>query len=274
MASSSAVTIGVAGALGRMGQVVTAALDSRSEAQGDVAVSALFDRGGTEGSLSGTRILTSATEAIEASRVIIDFTLPKASAALARSCAEPRGRGTVRPALIIGSTGFDAEDEALLAAAATQIVIVRSGNFSLGVNMLLGLVRQAARALGPKAYDIEVLEAHHRRKIDAPSGTALMLGEAAAAGRGIDLASHSDRGRDGLTGPRKEGDIGFSVLRGGGIVGEHSVLFAAEDEILTLSHSARDRGLFARGAVEAALWAVAQSKPGLYDMQDVLGLKA
>ena len=140
--------------------------------------------------------------------------------------------------------------------------------------MLLGLVRQAARALGPKAYDIEVLEAHHRRKIDAPSGTALMLGEAAAAGRGIDLASHSDRGRDGLTGPRKEGDIGFSVLRGGGIVGEHSVLFAAEDEILTLSHSARDRGLFARGAVEAALWAVAQTKPGLYDMQDVLGLKA
>lgn len=274
MASSSVVTIGVAGALGRMGQVVTAALDSRSEAQGDVAVSALFDRAGTEGSLTGSRILTSAVEAIEASRVIIDFTLPKASAALARSCAEPRGRGTLRPALIIGSTGFDADDEAMLAAAATQIVIVRSGNFSLGVNMLLGLVRQAARALSPKAYDIEVLEAHHRRKIDAPSGTALMLGEAAAAGRGIDLASHSDRGRDGLTGPRKEGDIGFSVLRGGGIVGEHSVLFAAEDEILTLSHSARDRGLFARGAVEAALWAVAQSKPGLYDMQDVLGLKA
>ena len=274
MASSSAVTIGVAGALGRMGQVVTAALDSRSEAQGDVAVSALFDRAGTEGSLSGSRILTSAVEAIEASRVIIDFTLPKASAALARSCAEPRGRGTLRPALIIGSTGVDAEDEALLAEAATQIVIVRSGNFSLGVNMLLGLVRQAARALSPKAYDIEVLEAHHRRKIDAPSGTALMLGEAAASGRGIDLASHSDRGRDGLTGPRKEGDIGFSVLRGGGIVGEHSVMFAAEDEILTLSHSARDRGLFARGAVEAALWAVAQTKPGLYDMQDVLGLKA
>ncbi len=274
MASSSAVTIGVAGALGRMGQVVTAALDSRSEAQGDVTVSALFDRVGTEGSLSGSRILTSALEAIEASRVIIDFTLPKASAALARSCAEPRAVGTVRPALIIGSTGFDDEDEAMLAAAATQIVIVRSGNFSLGVNMLLGLVRQAARALGPKAYDIEVLEAHHRRKIDAPSGTALMLGEAAAVGRGIDLAGHSDRGRDGLTGPRKEGDIGFGVLRGGGIVGEHSVLFAAEDEILTLSHSARDRGLFARGAVEAALWAVAQSKPGLYDMQDVLGLKA
>lgn len=274
MSLSSAVNIGVAGALGRMGQAVTAALDSRSDAQGDVVVSALFDRTGSEGTSSGKRILTSAAEAVEASRVIIDFTLPKASAALARSCAESRGQGAVRPALIIGSTGFDAEDEAMLAAAAAQIVIVRSGNFSLGVNMLMGLVRQAARALGPRAYDIEVLEAHHRRKIDAPSGTALMLGEAAAAGRGIDLASHSDRGRDGLTGPRREGDVGFSVIRGGGIVGEHSVLFAAEDEILTLSHSARDRGLFARGAVEAALWATAQAKPGLYDMQDVLGLNA
>jgi 4-hydroxy-tetrahydrodipicolinate reductase len=177
-------------------------------------------------------------------------------------------------ALIIGSTGFDAEDEAELARAASKIAMVRSGNFSLGVNMLLGLVRQAARALDPQAYDIEIHEAHHRRKIDAPSGTALMLGQAAALGRDIDLASHSDRGRDGLTGPRTPGHIGFSVQRGGGIIGEHSVIFAAEDEILTLSHSARDRSLFAKGAIEAAIWAVNRGQPGLFDMQDVLGLNA
>jgi 4-hydroxy-tetrahydrodipicolinate reductase len=177
-------------------------------------------------------------------------------------------------ALIIGSTGFDSDDEVALARAASKIAMVRSGNFSLGVNMLLGLVRQAARALGPDAYDIEIHESHHRRKIDAPSGTALMLGQAAALGRNIDLASHSDRGRDGLTGPRTSGNIGFSVQRGGGIIGEHSVMFAAEDEILTLSHSARDRSLFAKGAIEAAIWAVNRGQPGLFDMQDVLGLSA
>ena len=131
---------------------------------------------------------------------------------------------------------------------------MRSGNFSLGVNMLLGLVAQAARGLGPDDWDIEVFEAHHRRKVDAPSGTALMLGEAAARARGVELAEVAERGRDGLTGPRAKGAIGFSVLRGGGIVGEHSVSFIAEDEILTLSHSARDRSLFARGALAAALW--------------------
>ena len=152
------------------------------------------------------------------------------------------------------------------------MAIVKSGNFSLGVNVLLGLVAQAAAALGPEAYDIEIFEAHHRRKIDAPSGTALMLGEAAAGGRGGDLRDLQTRARDGLTGPRREGTIGFSVARGGGVVGEHSVMFAAEDEILTLSHSARDRSLFARGAVEAAAW-LFEKPAGLYDMQDVLGFK-
>jgi 4-hydroxy-tetrahydrodipicolinate reductase len=142
----------------------------------------------------------------------------------------------------------------------------------LGVNMLMGLVRQAARALPAQGYDIEVLEAHHRRKIDAPSGTALMLGEAAAQGRGIKLSDAAVHGRDGITGERRSGDIGFAVIRGGGIVGEHSVLFAAEDEVLTLSHSAIDRGLFARGAVEAAAW-LAGRPAGLYDMQDVLGFE-
>jgi 4-hydroxy-tetrahydrodipicolinate reductase len=149
---------------------------------------------------------------------------------------------------------------------------VRAGNFSLGVNMLMGLVAQAARALPAADWDIEVFEAHHRRKIDAPSGTARMLGEAAAAGRGVDLDSVSTHGRSGITGARRSGEIGFSVLRGGGIVGEHSVVFAGEEEILTLSHSARDRGLFARGALAAARWVVSQP-PGSYDMQDVLGLK-
>jgi 4-hydroxy-tetrahydrodipicolinate reductase len=172
--------------------------------------------------------------------------------------------------LIIGSTGFDEAQLATIAAAAAKIGMVRAGNFSLGVNMLMGFVEQAARQLDPEAYDIEVFEAHHRRKVDAPSGTALMLGAAAAEGRGVGLANTAKHARDGITGPRPIGEIGFSVMRGGGIVGEHSVSFAAEDEILTLSHSARDRGLFARGALVAARW-VAGRPPGEYDMRDVLG---
>jgi len=200
--------------------------------------------------------------------VVIDFTSPEASVALATLCAANGG-----PALVLGATGFTPAQDAEIAAAAQTIAIVRSGNFSLGVNVLLGLVRQAARALPAQTYDIEITEAHHRRKVDAPSGTALMLGEAAAQARGVALDVEAIRARDGITGPRPVGGIGFSVVRGGGIVGEHSVLFAAEDELLTLSHSARDRGLFARGAVEAALW-VATQPPGLYDMQDVLGFAA
>jgi 4-hydroxy-tetrahydrodipicolinate reductase len=173
--------------------------------------------------------------------------------------------------LVIGSTGFDAAQLAAIAEASKRVAILRAANFSLGVNMLLGLVEQAARALGPEAYDIEIFEAHHRRKVDAPSGTALMLGEAAARGRGVALETVAKRARDGIAGPRDAGEIGFSVLRGGGIVGEHAVSFAAEDEILTLSHSARDRSLFARGALAAARW-LAGRPPGEYDMRDVLGL--
>jgi 4-hydroxy-tetrahydrodipicolinate reductase len=186
---------------------------------------------------------------------------------LAEACAARGG-----PALVIGTTGLDADQEARIGRAAERIAVVRSGNFSLGVNLLLGLVRQAAAALPARDYDLEIFEAHHRRKVDAPSGTALMLGEAAAAGRGTTLAEAAVRGRDGLTGPRPEGAIGFSVLRGGGIVGEHSVVLAAEDEVLTLSHSARNRSLFARGALTAAAW-TAGRPPGLYGMDDVLGLK-
>jgi len=209
--------------------------------------------------------LVSQDAALAAADVVSDFTTPAVSASLARACAARGG-----PALVIGSTGFDAAQIAEIEAAARKIAIVRAGNFSLGVNMLMGLVEQAARALGPEAYDIEIFEAHHHRKVDAPSGTALMLGAAAAKGRGVELAKVAKHARDGITGARTPGEIGFSVLRGGGIVGEHSVTFAAEDEILTLAHSARDRSLFARGAVAAAVW-VAGKPPGAYDMRDVLG---
>jgi 4-hydroxy-tetrahydrodipicolinate reductase len=156
--------------------------------------------------------------------------------------------------------------------AARRIAIVRSGNFSLGVNMLVGLVAQAAQVFPRETWDIEIFEAHHRRKVDAPSGTALMLGEAAAQGRGVSLASVERRGRDGVSGERPVGEIGFSVMRGGGIVGEHSVTFAAAEEVVTLSHLALDRSMFAHGALVAARWLIGRA-PGEYDMQDVLGLK-
>ena len=210
--------------------------------------------------------LVARAEALRLASVVVDFTSAAASLDLAQACAAKGG-----PALVIGSTGWTREEEEALRRAAETVAIVRAGNFSLGVNLLLGLVRQAARALPARDYDVEVTEAHHRRKLDAPSGTALMLGEAAAQGRTVALCDVGERARDGITGPRAPGAIGFSVVRGGGIIGEHSVLFAAEDELITLAHSARDRSLFARGALAAAVW-VAGRPPGLYDMQDVLGL--
>ncbi|HQT55584.1 MAG: 4-hydroxy-tetrahydrodipicolinate reductase [Phenylobacterium sp.] len=249
------IRIAIAGALGRMGQAIAAVVEGRD----DVVLAARFDR--PDVTAQG---LVSRDEALAACDVVIDFTTPAASVALAQHCAQRGG-----PALVIGATGISDEDGALIDACAAAIPIVRARNFSLGVNMLMSLVTQAAKALAASDYDIEVFEAHHRRKVDSPSGTALMLGEAAAEGRGVNLNDVADRGRDGIHGPRKTGDIGFSVLRGGDIIGEHSVIFAAEDEILTLSHSARDRGLFARGAVQAALWVGSQPK-GAYNMQDVL----
>jgi 4-hydroxy-tetrahydrodipicolinate reductase len=257
-ALSEPVRIAVAGALGRMGRAVAAAV----EANPALTLAARFDRPGATG-----EGISDIDAALAAADVVVDFTTAAASADLAARCA---GMATNAPALVIGSTGFDAPQLAAIAQAARRIAIVRAGNFSLGVNMLMGLVRQAAAALPASDYDIEVFEAHHRRKVDAPSGTALMLGEAAAQGRGVALTDVAQRVRDGLTGERPPGEIGFSVLRGGGIIGEHTVTFAADDEILTLSHSARDRGLFARGAAEAARW-VAGRPAGEYDMQDVLG---
>jgi 4-hydroxy-tetrahydrodipicolinate reductase len=258
----AAIRVGVAGALGRMGRVVAGLVQARP----DLDLCALFDSPGSVGETVDGHALTDAASALAACDVIIDFSSGAASAALARLAA---GRGG--PALVIGSTGASPDEERAIREASVRVAVVKSGNFSLGVNLLLGLVRQAARALPSADYDIEVFEAHHRRKVDAPSGTALMLGQAAAEGRGVDLEAMSERGRDGLTGARGPGAIGFSVMRGGGIVGEHSVVFAAEDEIISLSHSARDRSLFARGALEAARWAAGRP-PGLYDMSDVLGL--
>ena len=253
------IKIGVAGAHGRMGLAVATVVRARA----GVTLAARFNRVEAEG-------LVSRDEALALCDVVVDFTTAHASAELAKAAAERVQSKGSAPALIIGSTGFSPNEERVVRAAAKRLAIVKSGNFSLGVNMLIGLVNQAARALPAADYDIEVFEAHHRRKVDAPSGTALMLGQAAAAGRDQPLEAVRARPREGITDERKPGEIGFSVMRGGGIVGEHSVVFAAEDEILTLSHSARDRGLFARGAVEAAVWACGKA-PGLYDMQDVLG---
>jgi 4-hydroxy-tetrahydrodipicolinate reductase len=255
------IRIAVAGALGRMGQAMTAAV----EAEAGLTLVARFDRPDLPG-----EDLTDRDAALSAAEVVIDFTTPAASVALAGACAERASEKSGGPALLIGATGFDDDQVAAIARASAKVAIVRAGNFSLGLNMLLGFVEQAAGRLGPQAYDIEVFEAHHRRKVDAPSGAALMLGEAAARGRGVALPDVAKRGRDGITGARPAGEIGFSVVRGGGIVGEHSVSFIAEDETLTLSHSARDRGLFARGAIVAAHW-VAGRPPGHYSMGDVLG---
>ena len=247
--TGSIVHIGVAGARGRMGRAVQEALNGRE----DAITAVRFDRGEEPD--------------LNACDVVIDFTTAEGSAMLADRCALAG-----KPALVIGSTGFDPEQRQAVEDAARAIPIVLSGNFSLGVNVLTGLVREAARRLDARDWDIEILEAHHRRKVDAPSGTALMLGEAAAQARGSDLESLRIQPHNGVGAPREAGRIGFASLRGGGVVGEHQVIFAAEDEILTLSHSARDRSLFARGAVAAAIW-VAGREPGLYDMQDVLGFR-
>jgi 4-hydroxy-tetrahydrodipicolinate reductase len=196
---------------------------------------------------------------------IVDFTVPAASVALSELSAQ------ARIVHVIGTTGIDEAGEARIRAAARHARIVKSGNMSLGVNLLAVMAKRVAAALG-KEFDIEVLEMHHRHKIDAPSGTALLLGQAAAEGRGIDLNAHSIRSRDGHTGARPSGDIGFATLRGGSVVGEHMVMFAGPAERIELTHKAESRDIFARGAVKAALWAM-DKKPGLYSMTDVLGLE-
>ena len=263
----------VLGAAGRMGRTLVKVI---SETEGAVLHAALEREGspalgGDAGMLAGIAengiaITDDIDVALEGAGGIVDFTAPAVSVDIAARAAE---RGIVH---VIGTTGFEAEaDAAIREAAGAGAVVVKSGNMSLGVNLLAVLVEQAARALGPDAFDVEVLEMHHKHKVDAPSGTALLLGEAAAKGRGVSLADHSVRVRDGITGPREEGTIGFATLRGGSVVGEHSVILAGEGERIELSHAAGDRTIFARGAIKAALWA--KEKPaGLYSMRDVLGL--
>ena len=264
--------VAIAGAGGRMG---AANIRAVTAAPGLVVVSA-FDRAGSAviGTDAGTHAgiaplgiaITGDVEAALADAdAIIDFSAPAASVALAQRAARA---GLVH---VIGTTGCSPEEDAAIRAAATGARIVKAGNFSLGVNLLAGLVKRAAAALGD-GFDIEILEMHHNRKVDAPSGTALMLGEAAAEGRGIALAEHAERGRDGITGARRRGDIGFAALRGGTVVGEHTVFLAGDSERIELTHRAESRTIFANGAVRAALWAADQA-PGFYDMADVLGLK-
>ena len=195
---------------------------------------------------------------------VLDFTTPETSVATAALAAQ------ARIVHVIGTTGLSAEDVAKIEAAARHATIIKSGNMSLGVNLLAALVEKAARALDER-FDIEILEMHHKHKVDAPSGTALLLGEAAAAGRRVALKDHSVRGRDGLTGERLLGSIGFASLRGGSVVGDHSVIFAGNGERLELTHRAEDRQIFARGALAAALWGRARG-PGLYSMRNVLGI--
>ena len=262
----------VVGAAGRMGQTLIRTI----HAMKGVTVFAAVERPGSAfvgrdaGELAGlgptgVTITDKPLEAFVEAEGVLDFTSPAGSVEFAGLAAQ------ARIVHVIGTTGCSADDDAKIKAAARHARIVKSGNMSLGVNLLGVLAQQAAKALGPDDWDIEVLEMHHKHKVDAPSGTALLLGEAAARGRGIDLAEHSVRVRDGHTGPRVAGSIGFATLRGGSVIGEHSVILAGEGEQVTLSHSATDRGIFARGAVTAALWA-RDKKPGFYTMLDVLGL--
>jgi len=263
--------IGVVGAAGRMGRVLlrlAATTPGYRLAAGSERPGAA-ELGRDLGSLAGMEplglILGDNAEAVfAASDAVLDFTTP--SAALAHAAlAAASGK-----AHVIGTTGIDAAGEAKLAEAAAGAPIVYAGNMSLGVNLLAELVTQVARSLDP-AWDIEIIEMHHRHKVDAPSGTALLLGRAAALGRNVPLDEAADRGRDGITGARKPGAIGFVALRGGDVVGEHSVIFATEGERIELTHKATSREIFARGALRAARWAAGR-KPGLYAMKDVLGL--
>lgn len=266
------LSIAIAGAAGRMGSAIirAASTDPRFRIAGGTERTGSHALGMDLGALAGgSGFGIAAADSVHAAAtsadVWIDFTTPEATV----GALEALG-GTQVCAAIVGTTGFDAAQEARVTDTAKRLAIVRSGNFSLGVNLLAALVKQAASKLG-QGWDIEIAEAHHRRKVDAPSGTALLLGEAAAAGRGKPLSELRLKPHDGITGERPEGGIGFAVTRGGGIVGNHDVAFISEREIVTLSHHAMDRAVFADGALAAALW-VADKPPGLYGMNDVLGL--
>lgn len=266
------IQLAIAGAAGRMGRaLIAAASDERglaivggSERADNPALGA--DLGIlAQGDALGVVCLDSPEAAAHKAEVWVDFTTPSASLSALDALRATRVR-----AIVLGTTGFDVAQEAQIAEAAHHFAIVRSGNFSLGINLLMGLVKQAAERLGPD-WDIEIFEAHHRRKVDAPSGTALMLGQAAAEGRHVSHSEVATYDRHGGASARKAGEIGYASARGGGIIGEHEVMFASDDEVIRFSHSALNRTIFAKGALAAARWAVGQ-KPGLYSMADVLGL--
>ncbi len=264
------VRIGVVGCAGRMGQAL---LREITAAEGAVIAGGIERPGhatlgqdvAAQAGLEaiGVAVGDDAQALFASADVVLDFTAPEASVVHARLAAESGTR------IVIGTTGIEAEDNAKIAEAATKVAIVQAANMSLGVNLLLALTRQAASILDPD-FDIEVIEMHHRHKVDAPSGTALALGQAAALGRAVEHDQVADRGRDGITGPRRRGDIGYAVLRGGNVAGEHSVVFAADNERIELTHKAGDRSIFARGGVRAALW-VRDQPAGLYSVADVLG---
>jgi 4-hydroxy-tetrahydrodipicolinate reductase len=260
----------VVGAGGRMGRTLVKTI---AETEGVMLTGAVEQQdsliGQDSGLLAGIRgnnipLVADLKPLLAEADGILDFTAPAATLAFAALCAEA---GKIH---VAGTTGLSAADEDKIKAFARKAIIVRSPNMSLGVNLMAALVKRAAATLDDE-FDIEILEMHHNKKVDAPSGTALLFGAAAAAGRGIDFAKRKIAARDGHTGARKKGDIGFASLRGGSVVGDHSVIFAAPGERIELVHRAEDRGIYARSAVKAALWA--RSKPpGLYSMADVLGL--
>jgi 4-hydroxy-tetrahydrodipicolinate reductase len=263
--------IAVMGAAGRMGrellQAIAATPGCAISGGAETPGSSLI--GSDVGHLFGTDLLhvklsDDAAAVITAADAILDFTTPAATIAFAKLAAQ---HGKIH---VIGTTGFDAAGESAIKTASQRATIIKAGNMSLGVNLLVALTKRAAAALG-EDFDIEIVEMHHRLKVDAPSGTALMLGQAAADGRGVALDEKSVRSRDGHTGPRRPGDIGFATLRGGSVVGDHTVIFAGDGERIELTHRAADRGIFARGAVKAALWGKGRA-PGLYAMTDVLGI--
>lgn len=261
----------ITGASGRMGQMLVKAVASSGKAR----LVGCVERSGHPwlgrdigeamgGGALGVPVTDDALSVFARAQAVIDFTAPAATVEFAALAAQARA------VHVIGTTGLEPAHQARLDAAARHAVVVQAGNMSLGVNLLTRLTQKVAAALDAD-WDIEVIEAHHRMKVDAPSGTALMLGQAAADGRGVSLDAARVSGRDGITGARERGSIGFSAIRGGDIVGEHDVLFAGEGERIILRHVATDRSIFARGALRAALWGQGQ-KPGRYDMMDVLGL--
>ena len=240
--------IGIIGAAGRMGQAIAA----------ELAAQGLTSAGGVDKGQGDLTYLVGVSD------ILIDFSSPAALAKNLDACI------AANKPIVIGTTGLEPEHHVLIDEAARRIPVLQTGNTSLGVNLLAALVEDAARRLGDD-WDIEIVEMHHRHKVDAPSGTALLLGQAAARGRGIDFAAHTESGRHGITGARAKGAIGFAALRGGSVAGDHQAILATEGERIELGHRAENRSIFARGAVKAALWLVGQ-QPGRYDMKSVLGL--